>query len=284
MKIDLQSHSTVSDGELGPAAVVEAAAAGGVEVLALTDHDAIDGVPEASEAAIVAGIELIPAVEFSSLHQKFGDLHIVGYWLKPEDGALQAVLKRAQDDRRLRARKIVQSLEDQGIHLSLEDAVNYAGSAIALGRPHIAATALKDPRNTEILAGVDDISEFIPRYLVPGKPAFVSRSWPSSEEIVGLIKDFGGSAVWAHPFWDLDGEKDVALLLDQLQAIGLDGVEVFYPSHSREQTAYLVEECRKRQLAMTASADFHGPNHRLFSRFLSYQTYGLGEPELPPRR
>lgn len=267
--IDLQSHSTVSDGELSPAAVVEAAAAGGVTTLALTDHDAIDGLEEAGLAAREVGIALVPAVEMSCVHEAIDDLHMLGYWIEP--GAIATACERAQLERRDRAVAIVEKLAAAGFELTIEDVIREAGGADAIGRPHIAKAAG---------ATKETMGPFFEEWLVPdGGKAFVARQWPSAAEAVHLIHGAGGSAVLAHPFWDIDEPSEVAALIGDLD---LDGVECFYPSHGKEQTEFLLRVCAEKGLAATGSSDFHGPSHKLFSQFGAYRTYELGEPELPP--
>ena len=121
---------------------------------------------------------------------------------------------------------------------------------------------------------------FFEEYLVPGAKAFVPRSWPSADEAVELIHDAGGAAVVAHPYWDVTEPAQVETLI---AALDVQGVEGFYPDHTREQTEHLLGLCSQRGLTPTASSDFHGPNHKTFSRFGAYDTYGLGEPEVPAR-
>lgn len=282
-KIDLQAHSTVSDGALPPAEVVKLAAAAGVEVFAITDHDAVNGIGEASIEAERLGIELVPAVELSTTHPSTQDLHMLGYWIDTGDRSILEALRRAQSERVVRAGEISRRLAAEGVRMSVEAALEIAGSAVALGRPHIAEAALADPANREVLKGIGDKSSFIRRYLVPGCKSFVARSWPTVSEAIEIVHQAGGSAVWAHPFWDIENFEEVAAVLDDLRLAGLDGVEAFYPSHSRAETSFLLDECRKHDLAATASSDFHGPRHRHFPGFLAYDTYGLGEPQVPPQ-
>ncbi len=265
--IELQAHSTVSDGELEPAAVVEAAAAAGVTTLALTDHDAIDGLAAAAEAARANGIELVPAVEMSCADPIAEELHMLGYWVDPE--AIAPACERAQEERIERAQEIVENLNRAGIDVTLEGAIEQAGDAASVGRPHIAKAA-----------GATEMKPFFERYLIPGTPTYVPRRWPTTTEAVELIHAAGGVAVLAHPFWDLDEPETVAKLVDELD---LEGVETFYPAHTRDQVEFLVGLCRERGLAPTASSDFHGPAHKLFSRFGAYETFGLGEAEVPSR-
>lgn len=268
--MDLQSHSTYSDGELPPAEVVAAAAAAGVTTLALTDHDAIDGVAEASAAASEAGIVLIPAAEMSCVHGDVDDMHMLGYWV--DTTAIAPACERAQRERVIRAQEIVDRLREQGVPVTFEDAIAQAGDASSVGRPHIAKAAGVEP---------EGMSAFFEEWLVPGAKAFVPRRWPDAGEATEIIHGAGGAAVLAHPFWDMDDPNAVAALIDDLD---LDGVECFYPAHDRAQTKFLLEVCRDRGLAATASSDFHGPNHKMFNSFCAYPTYDLGEPELPPRR
>jgi predicted metal-dependent phosphoesterase TrpH len=265
--LELQSHSTVSDGELQPAAVVRAAAEAGVTVLALSDHDAVDGLSEAADAARAAGIELVPAVEMSCVYGPADDLHMLGYWIDSE--GIAPACERAQGERLERAREIVARLNEAGVEVSFEDAVTEAGDASSVGRPHIARAA-----------GATDVGGFFARYLVPGAPTFVPRRWPGAVEAADLIHAAGGTAVLAHPFWDIKDRRAVGELIADLD---LDGVECFYPSHTRSQVEFLLGVCRERGLAATGSSDFHGPSHKTFSRFGAYDTYGLGEPEVPPR-
>jgi predicted metal-dependent phosphoesterase TrpH len=107
----------------------------------------------------------------------------------------------------------------------------------------------------------------------------VPRRWPSAAEAVELIRAAGGVAVVAHPFWDV---KDPARVRALVESLPLGGVEAFYPAHTRDQTAFCLELCAERGLVPSASSDFHGPTHKTFSRFGAYQTFGLGEPVVPP--
>jgi hypothetical protein len=268
--IELQSHSTVSDGELEPAGVVEAAAATGVTMLALTDHDAVAGVAEAADAAEAAEIALVPAAEMSCVHEYADDLHMLGYWVDTD--VLAPACERAQRERVERAGEIVARLREHGFSITLEDAIAEAGDALSVGRPHIARAAGARP---------EQMNSFFSEYLVPGAKAFVPRRWPTADEAVDLIHGAGGAAVLAHPFWDLSSASHVRRLIESLD---LDGVECFYPAHERAQTEFLLGLCADRGLVATGSSDFHGPNHKTFSRFGAYDTYGLGEPEVPPRR
>ena len=272
MLIDLQSHSTVSDGQLPPADVVRSAAEAGVTTMALTDHDGVAGVPEALATAAELGIECVPAVEMSCVHRYSEDLHICGYWIDTE--RIQPACDRAQQERVDRAKEIIANLNAHGVDVTFAGAVEQAGAADAIGRPHIAKAAGAGP----------DLGPFFEEYLVPGAKAFVARRWPSAEEAVELIHDAGGVAVVAHPYWDVSEPAQVRDLVESLvRDVSLDGVETFYPPHTAEQTRHCLELCDELGLVATASSDFHGPTHKTFSRWGAYDTHGLGEPAVPPK-
>jgi predicted metal-dependent phosphoesterase TrpH len=139
------------------------------------------------------------------------------------------------------------------------------------------------PANAERLEreGVNDVSPFIANYLIAGKPGFVARKFPTVAEAIELIHAAGGVAVWAHPFWDVEEPDDVRALASTFVDSGLDGIEAFYATHDAEQTALLVSFCAERELLATGSSDYHGPNHKLFSRFRAFETFGHA-PRLGP--
>jgi predicted metal-dependent phosphoesterase TrpH len=276
---DLQSHSTQSDGSLTPSDVVARAAAAGVELLALSDHDTIAGVPEALAAAREHGIRLSPAAELSSVHGEHEDLHILGYEIDPSDPGLQAALEDFRADRGRRIMAMADRLRELG--LSLDDSSFAARES--LGRPHLADAVLAHPANAERLAreGIKGKRELFPPYLVPGAAAYVARSRPTVEEAIEVIHAAGGVAIWAHPFWDIEDRDKVLDTVRYFAARGLDGVECFYAEHSREQTLILHDECEARGLLSTGSADFHGPDHDHFSRFRNFELHGR-TPRLGP--
>src|SRR4051795_3330786 len=228
MLIELQSHSTVSDGQLVPAEVVAEAAKAGVTTLALTDHDAIAGVVEAQVAGERVGVEVVPAIEMSCVHEYAEDLHICGYWV--DVGNIAGACERAQHERVTWAGEIVEKLRGEGFDLHLEDAVREAGDALSIGRPHIARAA----------GATGDLGPFFEEYLVPGAKAFVARRWPTADQAIQIIRESGGVAVIAHPYWDISDPNEVEDLIRSLKA---DGVETFYPTHSKEQTEHLLALC-----------------------------------------
>ena len=280
---DLQSHSVHSDGHLPAAEVVRRAAAAGVQLLALSDHDTVDGVDEALAAAAECGIRLVPATELSSIDGQFDDLHVLGYGIDHHDPVLRARLQEFRADRDARAGRMTAALREIGFEVDeLQLAQRRAGGK-PIGRPHLAEAVIGHPANAQRLRdeGRDDVSPFIEAYLIPGRPGFRGRTLPTVQEAIGVIHDAGGLAVWAHPFWDLDADEEVTGAVERFAGFGLDGVEAFYVTHTREQTQHVADLCAARGLLTTGSSDFHGPDHRLFSRFRAFQLFDR-EPNLGP--
>ena len=280
---DLQSHSLHSDGSLPAAEVVAEAARAGVELLALSDHDTVDGVDEAQRAARHHGIRLTPAVEISSVQEDFEDLHVLGYELDPDDRHLGDELARYREDRVHRADRMAVALREHGFELdtTVIDARKKAGKPV--GRPHLAQAAFGHPANAARIAehGFEDFSDLLVAYLIPGTPAYRRRTFPTVEEAITLIHAAGGVAIWAHPFWDIEADPAVLETVERFQTMGIDGVEVFYVAHTKEQTDLLSDYCDRHDLLKTGSADFHGPGHEHFDRFRAFELYGR-EPVLGP--
>lgn len=280
---DLQSHSTRSDGVLEPAEVVARAAQAGVKVFALSDHDTVEGVPDAQAAAREHGIRLTPAAEISSVAGEHSDLHVVGYELDVTDSTLTDALQAWRADRQHRTEAIADRLEELGFAVDRTVLEERRKLGRPIGRPHIADSVLEHPDNQQRLhdEGITDKNSFFPRYIVPGAVAFVQRTTPTVQQAIEVIHAAGGVAVWAHPFWDLDDADEVLRTIDAFMADGLDGVEVFYPTHDEAQTHLLYDHCTSKNLLTTGSSDFHGPEHERFSGFMTFETYGL-TPDLGP--
>jgi 3',5'-nucleoside bisphosphate phosphatase len=273
---DLQSHSTYSDGALPPAEVVARAKQAGVELLALSDHDTVEGVQEALDAAAREGIKLVRATELSSIDGDREDLHVLGYGIDHTDPRLLATLEDWREDRLNRGWRMVTALEELGWevdHAPL-DARHEQGKPI--GRPHIAQAAFNHPANANRIKEEDlqTFSDLLVAYLIPGAPAFRRRTKPTVGEAIGAIHDAGGLAVWAHPFWDIDASPEVIASLDRFKKDGLDGVEAFYITFTDEQTQLLADAAQQRDLLTTGSADFHGPEHPHFHAFRAFDLYG----------
>jgi 3',5'-nucleoside bisphosphate phosphatase len=283
---DLQAHSSFSDGELEPADVVAQAARAGVQLMALTDHDTVEGVSEASASGGELGVRVVPAVEISSIddtHEQPRELHILGYRIDYTGALLQGKLADFVADRRRRTLRMAGALRELGFALEEDSISRRVEQGRSIGRLHLAEAALACPENAPRLheEGIDEIGGFIRGYLVEGTPAFRLRQTPTVLEAVQVVHEAGGVAIWAHPFWDLSDPTDVLQTIDRFNAIGIDGVEAFYITHTREQTEVVVEHCRDLDLLTTGSADFHGPDNSIFSHFLDFNTYGY-EPNLGP--
>ena len=242
---DLQSHSVHSDGELAAAQVVENAAQAGVRLLALSDHDTVDGVDEALAAGALHGVRVVPATEISAVDGGYEDLHVLGYGIDHRSSLLAERLLDARGDRERRADAMAKRLRELGFEIDPAPIEARKAQGKPVGRPHLAAAVLAHPANADRLAdeGHGDVSSFIPAYLIQGTPGYVARTHPTVEEAIGWIHDAAGVAVWAHPFWDIENDAEVLAAIERYRAAGLDGVEVFYTSHSREQTLLLAERC-----------------------------------------
>ena len=283
MRFDLQAHSLQSDGTLPPAEVVERAHAAGVELFALSDHDTVAGVAEARARAADLGMRYSTAAEISSVEGPHDDIHILGYEIDIEHPGLLAALEDYRADRQTRTEAIVGRLEDLGFAIDPAPLEQRRAEGKPIGRPHIADSLLGHPKNQNRLAaeGITDKNSLFPKYLVPGAPGFVSRSHPTVQEAIELIHAAGGVAIWAHPFWDLDDPDEVLSTLARFAQQGVDGVEVFYPTHSLEQTHLLHDAATGRGMLITGSTDFHSPDHERFGGFCGFELHGR-EPNLGP--
>ncbi len=260
-----------------------AAAEAGVELLALSDHDTMAGVASAAEAAAEFGIRLVPAVEISSVDGDQQDLHVLGYLVDERNRALRERLAAWRQDREHRANAMADALRELGYELDETELASRRAQRKPIGRPHLADAVVRHPANRERLEseGLAERSRFLEAYLIDGRPAFRPRTKPAIAESIETIHGAGGLAVWAHPFWDVKAADEVLDTIDRFRASGLDGVECFYATHTREQAELLTDRCAELHLLTTGSSDFHGPSHRLFSRFRAFSTYGR-TPALGP--
>ncbi|MCX6385348.1 MAG: PHP domain-containing protein [Solirubrobacterales bacterium] len=273
---DLQSHSTASDGVLTPTEVVARAHRAGVDLLALSDHDTVDGLDEAFSAAAATGGELtlVSAVEISSLDRDNKDLHILGYNIDHNNPTLLARLALWRQDRWTRGERTAQTMRELGweVELPLRD-------DSPLGRPHIAAAIFDHPTNAGRAAreGLMNSTELLVAYLIPGAPGYCGRSAPTVAEAIETIHEAGGQAILAHPYWDFHGagkHEGVRDALENFAQLGGDGVEAFYISHSEDESRRLVELAADLDMLTTGSADFHGPENPRFSNFRNFSLYG----------
>jgi 3',5'-nucleoside bisphosphate phosphatase len=279
-RFDLQSHSTHSDGALPAGEVVERAADAGVELLALSDHDTVSGVPEALVTGQRVGVRVVPAVEISAVDAGAPvgrELHILGYNIDHTGALLTERLAAFLADREHRTLRMAAALRDVGWELDEREILARNAAGQPIGRPHLAEAVLAVPANAARLKDeqIDDIGSLIRGYLIDGKSAFRLRETPTVAEAVEAIHAAGGVAIWAHPFWDVSEPEEVLSSIERFVAFGIDGVEAFYVTHDEAQTRLLAERCAELGLLSTGSSDFHGPENRLFSRFLAFETYGL---------
>lgn len=285
---DLQSHSTHSDGTLPASEVVARAAGAGVKLLALTDHDTVTGVSQAIAAGAREGVRVVPAVEISSIDNPGNqaaarELHILGYLIDHHDPAFEGALAEFLSDRERRTLRMAGALREQGWELDDATIAARIEAGQPIGRPHLAEAVLSVPANATRLREekIDDVGSLIRAYLIEGKPAFRLRETPTVAQAIDAIHEAGGVAVWAHPFWDVEDPAEALAMIERFHALGIDGIEAFYVTHTREQTELLAARCAELDLLSTGSSDFHGPDNRLFSRFLAFDTYGL-TPNLGP--
>jgi predicted metal-dependent phosphoesterase TrpH len=283
-RFDLQSHSTHSDGELAPAEVVERAARAGVEVLALTDHDTVAGVSEALASGEQHAVRVVQAVELSAVDKdspRPRELHILGYDIDHTSALLAEKLAAFFADRERRTLRMAGVLRELGFELDETEIRARVAADEGIGRPHLAEAVLSCAANRPRLEAeeIDGLGPFIRAYLAEGRPAFRIRETPTVAQAILAIHEAGGVAVWAHPFWDISDLDEALARLDAFKALGIDGVEAFYLTHTHAQTELLAERSSALGLLTTGSSDFHGPENSLFFRFLAFQTYGI-EPNL----
>ena len=286
LRFDLQSHSTHSDGALPAAEVVQRAAAAGVELLALSDHDTISGVSEAIAEGERVGVRVVPAVEISAVDAGSSvprELHILGYCIDYAGPVMTERLTAFLADREKRTLRMRDALREVGFDLDEAEIDARIAEGKPIGRPHLAGAVLRADANAQRLQqeGIDDVGSLIRGYLIEGKPAFRLRETPTVAEAVEAIHDGGGVAIWAHPFWDISDDGEVLDSIDRFHALGIDGVEAFYITHTRENTELIAARCAELGLLTTGSADFHGPENRQFSQFMAFDTFGI-EPNLGP--
>ncbi len=286
LKFDLQSHSTNSDGVLSARDVVARASEAGVELLALSDHDTISGVSEAIAAGEELGVKVVSSVEISAVDDGSPvprELHILGYCIDHTGPTMTSKLAEFLADREQRTLRMRDGLKEVGFELDEAEIQERIAAGKPIGRPHLAGAVLRAPANADRLAEekIDDIGSLIRGYLIEGRPAFRLRQTPTVGEAVQAIHEAGGVAIWAHPFWDIEDPEEVLRTLDRFKELGMDGVEAFYLTHDQTQTELLAARAAELQMLTTGSADFHGPENELFSRFMAFEMFGL-EPNLGP--
>jgi 3',5'-nucleoside bisphosphate phosphatase len=250
VRIDLHAHSNVSDGTDRPDEVVRRAAQAGLDVVALTDHDTVDGWPAARGAGPAENVLVVPGVEMSTRVRGAG-VHVLAYLLDPAYPPLADELARVRDSRSNRLSEMARLLTEAGMPLEVADVLAMAGSASSIGRPHVADALVAK-------GYVADRAEAFTRMLSDGGPAYVPRYAPTTADAIRIIRAAGGVAVLAHP-WGRGSRRvlDPASIA-ALAEIGLAGVEVDHEDHDAADRAALREIARTYGLVVTGSSDYHG--------------------------
>jgi 3',5'-nucleoside bisphosphate phosphatase len=250
--VDLHVHSSASDGSYPPAEVVRYAKEGGLTAMALTDHDTVDGLPEAVAAGERYEVEVIPGVEISARYPG-GTMHILGLFVDYHNGRLDerlAVLKQARLDRNP---QIIAKLNDLGIPITMAQVDKISGGG-QVGRPHIARALME-------MGYIKNLQEAFDKYLGWHKSAYVSKFRFPPDQALAMIREAQGIPVLAHPFTlGLGSAYALKNLIIELQGLGLAGLEVYYSEHTPEQEALYLKLARELDLLVTGGSDYHGLN------------------------
>jgi predicted metal-dependent phosphoesterase TrpH len=265
-RADLHIHTTCSDGTYTPAQVVDLARRSGLAAVALTDHDTLDGLESARAAAGASGLEIVPGVEITA-DDAGRELHLLGYFVRPEDGPLRAALRRLAEHRVGRFLDMVERLRRCGVSLEREDVRTHLAAGV-LGRRHLAELLVRARR-----AG--SVREAFARYLGDGGRVDVPKLRLPLDEALALVRGAGGVAAWAHPSYDCSRAA-----LAALQARGLGAVEAEYPTFGRRRVRELRGWAAELGLAVTGGSDCHGPDQPA----RAVGTCGISGPELEALR
>jgi predicted metal-dependent phosphoesterase TrpH len=251
--IDLHLHTTASDGRCSPRELVERAAAAGLTVLAVADHDTVAAVGEVRALAGGRNIEAITGIEITAI-ESGRDVHMLGYFFDADSPELAAFLARQRASRLARIVTIGERLAELGMPVDLEPLVAAARrhASHSIGRPKIARMMVD--------AGyAADMRDAFDHWLVPGRPAFVPRAGAPPEEVIAILHRAGGMASLAHP-----GRTRIDVRIAALKEAGLDAIEVFHPDHDEPMVARYRQMARALDLLVTGGSDFHGaPSHGL---------------------
>jgi 3',5'-nucleoside bisphosphate phosphatase len=262
MPADLHIHSNFSDGLLSPEEIVRKARDAGLTVIAITDHDTVDGIGPAIAEGEKVGVKVIPGIEFTT-DTKDNEIHVLGYYIDYKAQWLQQLLLKIREDRKNRIYKIVDKLKEQGVDISAQEVLALAENGSA-GRPHVARMLIQK-------GIVKNIPEAFNRFLVRGAPAYIPHFRLTPSEAVQTIVKAGGIPVYAHPAVSNSDE-----IIPELMANGLAGIEVFYGKHSDAQVKHYRALAEKYGLLMTGGSDFHG--------FGTGRDVSLGAAQLPDER
>ena len=249
--IDLHLHTTASDGRCSPKELVDRAAAAGVSVMAVTDHDTTQGIDDAASAARAHGLEVVAGIEITAV-ESARDIHILGYFINPADIQLAGFLIRQRTQRIARVKAVGDRLTLLGMPIDITPLIAQAreDGGRSVGRPQIARAM--------VAAGyVADTREAFDRWLATGRPAFVPRAGAPPEEVIRMLRGAGGLASLAHP-----GQTAVDSRILAYADAGLDALEVYHPDHDKTSTERYRALAARLKLLATGGSDFHGdPSH-----------------------
>lgn len=250
MASDLHTHTIFSDGSFSPEELVAEAKKVGLNYLAVTDHDTVDGVKYLYENGLYSdkSIKLITGIEFSALNSEH-DIHIIGYDIDIYDGGLSEMVNDIAESRWERFSKIIENLQKEKFNIRETDVLKTAGDSKSIGRFHIAKTLVK-------MGAFKTVREVFDKMLSKGRPAYAPRYFPEINEIVEVIHNAGGKAVLAHPL--LVGDDELVEKICQK----VDGLEIFYPCHKAQDVQRYKIMAVKYNLVTTGGSDFHGVTSR----------------------
>jgi len=246
VKVDLHIHSTASDGRFSPEDIVHQAVEQGLSVIAITDHDSVDGIASALRAAkSFPELKVIPGIELSTDVPQ-GEIHVLGYFIDYTNLEFQATLDGLCNSRFHRAKGMVAKLKNLGVHIDWERVQEIAGAG-SIGRPHIAQAMLEK-------GYISSIKEAFTKYISRDGPAYVEREKMTPVEAVEIILKFNGLPVLAHPFTTSNPE----IMIVELKAAGLIGIEVYYNSYTADEINELISFADRYGLIATGGSDYHG--------------------------
>ena len=244
--VDLHTHTTASDGKLTPTQLVQLAKKVGLVAVAITDHDTVEGIEEALQAGRRFGIEVVPGIELSTRYED-KDIHILGYFIDHRDREFRDALKRFQNIRLERAKRMVEKLKELGIEISIEDVLRFAKNAASIGRPHVAQAIVSR-------GYAHDIQDAFDKFIAHDRPAYVPKFKLNTLDGIEFIRRAGGVPVIAHP--GLSTDPDFVEYLAKKRLIS--GIEVWHPEHTPEHVKIYYEIAERYRLIKTGGSDFHG--------------------------
>lgn len=254
-EVNLHIHTNASDGLFAPSKVVDLAKKNSLSAIAITDHDSISGIDEAVEQGKRNNVEVISGVELSLEIDRKITCHLLGYFIDHKDENLLDILKKISTSRDNRNKKILQKLNDLGFKIEYDELVKKAGKKKNLGRVHIAGIMYDK-------GYVPNMKEAFNKWLGKGKPAYFDRFRLPLSEAVEIIHLSHGLAVLAHPGEGYPSKSQFRSVFDRLVTAGLDGLEIYYPSHTHLQKLFFEDLADDNDLLRTGGSDFHGYSRR----------------------